>query len=63
MENSDDWDLIIGDGPVVATAIHDGHQIRDSLLPHLAISEDERRREEDPMTGLLTSVGDVRIQG
>ena len=62
MEKSDDWDLIIGDGPVVATAIHDGHQMRDSLLPHLAIGENERRREEDPMTGLLTAVGDVRIQ-
>ncbi len=62
MENLDDWDLIAGDGPVVATAIHDGHLVRDSLLPHLAISEDERRREEDPMTGLLTAVGDVRIQ-
>ena len=59
---SDDWELILGDGPVVATAIHDGHDMRESLLPHLAIGEDERRREEDPMTGLLTVVGDVRIR-
>ncbi len=59
---TDDWDLILGDGPVVATAIHDGHEMRESLLPYLAISEDGRRREEDPMTGLLAAVGDVRVQ-
>lgn len=57
-----EWDLILGDGPVIATAIHDGHEVRPSLQPWLAISEDERRREEDPLTGLLTVVGDVRIQ-
>src|SRR5690606_28410925 len=57
-----DWDLVLGDGPVIATAIHDGHEVRQSLQPFLAIGEDERRREEDPLTGLLTVVGDVRLQ-
>lgn len=57
----DDWDLILNDGPVVATAIHDGHAIRESLRPYLAIDEAQRRREEDPLTGLLTAVGDVRV--
>ncbi len=57
-----DWDIVLSDGPVIATAIHDGHAIRDSLLPWLASDETERRREEDPLTGLLTSVGDVRIR-
>lgn len=56
------WDISVGEGPVVATAIHDGHGIRDSLLPHLALDPEARRREEDPLTGLLTSVGDVRIR-
>lgn len=57
-----DWDLVIGEGPVIAAAVHDGHDMRESLLPHLAIDEDQRRREEDPLTGLLTSVGDVRLR-
>ncbi|KRG70683.1 hypothetical protein ABB29_05310 [Pseudoxanthomonas dokdonensis] len=56
-----DWDLVIGHGPVLVTAIHDGHAIRNSLLPHLAIDEASRRREEDPMTAALTRAGDVRL--
>lgn len=58
----DDWDLILGHGPVVATAIHDGHALRDTLHPHLALGAGDRRREEDPMTGVLTSVGDTRLR-
>ncbi|QOW24719.1 N-formylglutamate amidohydrolase [Lysobacter sp. H23M47] len=56
------WDILIGDGPVIATAIHDGHAMRPSLEPHLALGAEDRRREEDPLTGVLTSVGDVRIR-
>ena len=61
-DSCDDWDVIVGDGPVVATAIHDGHAMRPSLVPHLHISEQERRRDEDPLTGLMTEVGDVRVR-
>jgi N-formylglutamate deformylase len=56
-----DWDITVADGPVVATAIHDGHAIRDALQPLLRLADEERLREEDPLTGLFTSVGDVRI--
>lgn len=56
------WDITMTDGPVVATAIHDGHAIRPSLQPLLALDEATRLREEDPLTGLLTDVGDVRIR-
>ena len=62
MEAMKEWDFVAGDGPVIATAIHDGHAMRESLQPHLAIGEVERRREEDPMTGVLTEVGDARIR-
>ncbi|GAB3304196.1 N-formylglutamate amidohydrolase [Luteimonas notoginsengisoli] len=62
VRESEDWDLIVGHGPVIATAIHDGHRMRPSLIPHLAISEQERRRDEDPLTGMLTSAGDVRLR-
>lgn len=58
----DDWDLVLGTGPVVATAIHDGHGIRESLQPYVALDPASRRREEDPMTGVLTSVADVRLR-
>jgi len=39
-----------GDGPVFATAIHAGHDIREELLPFIALGEAERSREEDPYT-------------
>ncbi len=58
----DDWDLVLGDGPIVATAIHDGHAMRPSLARHLAVDEPGRRREEDPLTGALVEVGDVRLR-
>lgn len=59
---SQDWDITLSDGPVIATAIHDGHALRPSLQPLMALSPAERLREEDPLTGLLTAVGDVRIR-
>ncbi|MEN1926810.1 N-formylglutamate amidohydrolase [Luteimonas qiangzhengi] len=57
-----EWDITVGDGPVIATAIHDGHGLRPSLRPLVALPADERMREEDPLTGMFTEVGDVRIQ-
>jgi len=39
-----------GEGPIFATAIHAGHDIRNELLPLLAIDETTRLREEDPYT-------------
>lgn len=52
---------IEGFGPVIATAIHDGHVVRPSLLDIMHVTEAERLRDEDPYTGRLVSVGDVRI--
>jgi hypothetical protein len=57
-----EWNIAIADGPVIATAIHDGHAIRPALRPLLALPDADRFREEDPLTGVLTAVGDVRIQ-
>lgn len=51
-----DWR--IADGPVLATAVHAGHQIRRELLPLLAADEDKRRRDEDPLTDLLAAVAE-----
>jgi N-formylglutamate amidohydrolase len=50
----DPWLLLEpGEGPIVATAIHDGHAMRPELIPFLAIDEATRLREEDPFTGEL----------
>ncbi len=45
------WTLARGDGPVLATAIHDGHGVRPALADRFALSPAERLREEDPFTG------------
>ena len=45
------WTLQRGEGPIVATAIHDGPGLRDETRAAMALSEAERLREEDPFTG------------
>lgn len=62
LEPSDAWDLVVADGPVIATAIHDGHTLRESLRSRVALDDEARSREEDPLTSLLTQVGDTRLR-
>jgi hypothetical protein len=57
------WDVHEGNGPLVATAFHDGHVVRKEVADIMALSEAERLREEDPFTGEWTKVGDTRITG
>lgn len=57
------WYLERGQGPLVAAAIHDGHEIRDELIGRVAISEGDRLREEDPFTGAWTGVAPTRLVG
>jgi N-formylglutamate deformylase len=53
---------ISGDpGPVVATAVHAGHELRPEVALAIALDDATRRREEDPGTELLTAVGDLRV--
>jgi hypothetical protein len=56
------WSFEIGDGPVVSAAIHSGHEVRPEVAEWLAIPEDDRYREEDPLTALWTTVGDTAIR-
>jgi hypothetical protein len=44
------WTAHRGASPVVGTAIHDGHAVRQNLLLKMALDDDERLREEDPFT-------------
>ncbi len=55
------WWIEEGDQPLLATAIHDGHEIRPELTDLLAISDADRRREEDPFTSRWTTVAANRI--
>jgi hypothetical protein len=50
-ETSPWWTLRRGDGPVVATAIHDGNGLRAQTRAAMALSDADRLREEDPFTG------------
>ena len=45
------WRVSRGEGPVVATAIHDGHGLRDEVRAAMKLTDGERLREEDPFTG------------
>ena len=45
------WTLARGAGPVVATAIHDGHGLRTEVAEAIKLPESDRLREEDPFTG------------
>ena len=55
------WELQFGDGPLVATAIHDGSAVRAEVADLLAIGEPERFYEEDPYTAAWTSIAPTRI--
>lgn len=57
------WNIEKGDSPLLAAAIHDGHSVREEVRPFLALSDEARRREEDPWTGSWTIVAPTRIVG
>ncbi|MCM2373654.1 N-formylglutamate amidohydrolase [Aporhodopirellula aestuarii] len=52
-----------GTGPIVAAAIHNGHQTRKSVEQRLAIDEKQQLREEDPITGEWTQIAKTQIVG
>jgi len=58
---SDQWEITEGQGPIAATAIHDGHELRAEVLERSGLTDLARLREEDPYTGALTGVVDTRI--
>jgi N-formylglutamate amidohydrolase len=43
--------------PVVATAIHAGHELRPAIAARTALDDATRLREEDPFTDRLTPIG------
>jgi hypothetical protein len=64
MENQGEnviWKLEKGDSPLIATAIHDGHGLRNEVAEILKLSEKDRLREEDPYTSSWVDVAETRI--
>ena len=47
--------------PLLVTAIHDGHFMRENLSRYSALEEAVRLREEDPFTGIWTRISGNRI--
>lgn len=57
------YKITYGSSPLVATAIHDGHAVRDNISHLIALHELERLREEDPFTATWVSVTDTQVIG
>ena len=49
------------DGPVVATSVHAGHELRPEIAAAMVLEESERFREEDPWTDRIASVVPDRV--
>jgi len=45
------WTVQRGAGPVIATAIHDGNELRPEIEQAMKLAPADRLREEDPFTG------------
>ncbi len=52
-----------GAGPLVATAVHDGHAARPEVEALFKLEGAGRLREEDPFTGRWTSLAPTRVIG
>jgi N-formylglutamate deformylase len=52
-----------GDSPIIAAAIHDGHELHPEVAAIMQLSDVERLREEDPFTGGWTQIVENRLIG
>lgn len=59
--SGDLFEIHRGEQPLLATAIHAGHDARPEVEQRFRISEEDRLREEDPFTDRWTSVAANRI--
>jgi N-formylglutamate amidohydrolase len=55
------WLIESGCSPIVATALHCGHELRAGLKENMALDELERLREEDPFTDIFTQIAKNRV--
>ncbi len=59
--NKTTYTFIKGHSPIVATAIHDGHLTRNSILNLFKLNDEQRLREEDPFTAKWVNISDNNI--
>jgi len=55
------FSIQISDTPLLAVAVHHGHELRSELRPLIRIDDAARLREEDPLTGTWTLCAPNRI--
>lgn len=55
------WTIARGDGPLVAVALHAGHELRAEVAALVAASAAERLREEDPATAAFGAACPTRV--
>jgi len=60
-EHEPAWRIRPGSLPVVATAIHSGHDLRPAVAALTALGSEDRRREEDPHTERLLPDDATRV--
>lgn len=58
-----EWHIDGAGRPLIATAIHDGHHVRDEVADLMVLDEATRLREEDPYSRLFTEVAPTRVVG
>lgn len=58
---TDPWNFILGDSPLVATAIHAGGELPPGTRSLMAVDGAARLREEDPYTDLWTGIAPNQI--
>lgn len=56
------WEIRLGSGPVLAVALHAGHDVRPEVARWMAVTQEERLREEDPLTDFWLSVADSSVR-
>lgn len=49
------------DGPVVATSVHAGHDVRPEIAEVMVLDEETRLREEDPHTERIAEAVESRM--
>lgn len=59
--NKEVYEIHEGNGPIIAAAIHSGHELRAEVAELVRLSDREREYEEDPYTTSWTAAGDIRI--
>lgn len=55
------WEAFVADSALIATAIHNGHDLRPEVEDLMILDEPDRLREEDPYTAAWTEVAPTRI--